>query len=160
MKSKVTVFIEGKAPVKVDVTKETTVEDIIKKLKIDKKKINCVHVSKDKLRPVCPISYDHKFLKNKYKPWEALYHRGVTEISDDRVLWVGFNPKKGEKKYGFNWVGNEKIKITETEAHKQFDKGARYHDRGYYSIQGIEANDTGKLFDIWVKVRNFELTKG
>lgn len=157
MKHTITVFVENKPPVEVSVIPETTVADILKNLKVSGK---CLYLSssENKERPCSYISTSDTFFKET-RFWETGYNpKNPTQFKGIKSLWVGFPPKKGETKYCYNWVGNDKIEKSTKEAYEMFEKYARYHERtNSYSIQGIEETDTGKLFDLWVKVRNFKL---
>lgn len=157
MKKTIKIFVEGKPPVKYDIDNETKVSDIISHLRLDKSKISAIYVSDNEKGPSGMIGSDETIIKASTSYWPS--HKTEYKLRG-QFLWIGFYPKKGETKYTYNWVGNQKTNILKSKLLEEFGKRARYHERsGSYSIQGIEAKDTGSLLELYIKARNYEVIK-
>lgn len=143
MKKYITVFVEGRLPIKVQITELTTVDDVVEKLGIIGKMISSTWTSKNKIKPETPI-YGRTTLITKSRGSYPKFEEKL--ILEDSVLWIGFYPRKNETKYGYKWVGNEKPTMTKEDFHKEFSKLARYmRDTNSYEIRGIKAATPGEL---------------
>ena len=157
MKKTIKVFVEGEPPVKYDIDNETKVSDIISHLKLNKDKISAIYISDSEKGPSGMVGSEETLVRKSSPCWPSY----KTEYTlRGQFLWIGFYPKKGETKYTYNWVGNQKNSILESKLMEEFGNRARYHERsGSYSIHGIEAKDTGSLLELYIKVRNYEVIK-
>ena len=157
MKKTIKIFVEGKPPVKYDIDNETRVSDIISHLKIKRDKISAIYISDNEKGPSGMIGSEETLIRKSTSYWPS---KKTEYTLRGQFLWIGFYPKKGETKYTYNWVGNQKTNILESKLLEEFGNRARYHEgSGSYSIQGIEAKDTGSLLELYIKARNYLVIK-
>jgi len=143
MKHKITVFVDGKSPIEINVLKTETIGNILKRLGIKRKVETWLSKTKDRPSFYCGPGMDLQ--EDKYN-----------------VLWIGFIPTGSRPKYFYKWIGNEKKEVKHSVMFKEFSKYARHHSVGsnsFYSIHGIEARSPGELFKLWCKVKDVIIIK-
>lgn len=88
----------------------------------------------------------------KEKETSYYYARKITPASwrSEKVLWLGFYPKKNEKKYDYNWVGSTAKRYTDDEISELFQKYARYTGHSY-SFRGMEHKTIDGLMGLMKK---------
>ena len=131
MKHTITVFIEGKPPVEVEVGRETTVKDVLKQLKVTRP--NSTWLSTDKVGP--------STIGDKFWVAESGYsYKPIAEQKGEfryKALWVGFIPTGSRPKWYYKWVGNDKLHVEWAKMHEDFSRHVFV-----IAFSGISANFT------------------
>ena len=146
----ITVFVENKQPVEVEVTRTTTIREVLKKLGVSRP--HTVWLSNLKTRPSVFTTDNDVF-------WRATSGQYTLPISEQKgmypntVLWVGYNPTGSRPKWYYKWVGNEKREVEYSKMQEDFGKYAR-KTTWCYSIRDIEARSPKELFELWCKVED------